>query len=336
MNVNNAALNQKYREYREELIRRFWDFQQTHFQKEEGLFERAFDPMNPDRPPVFKRTEGKNNVLVYENWSDKTKKDAWDMIPTEKWHRWFPSMTSSQALAQSVFCNLEVLNKLGCLADLRGDDGRPLFISGTGYSGKPEMEHEITFLDEPRRTKIDVFFGGDYQVAVECKLSEREVGSCSRPRLSTSDKQYCDGSYSVQGKRTKRCALTQIGVKYWEHIPEFFFWDPNIDHRPCPLNETYQLVRNVLAAGLKPATNKENSENVEPTEGHAVLLYDERNPEFLEGGKGFAAWKKTKEGLKAGRESMLQKCSWQQIILAMKSDPELSWLVKMLHEKYGL
>jgi hypothetical protein len=335
MSVNKSALNQKYRKYQEELIKRFWDFQQTRFQKEEELFERPFDLINPKRPPVFKREQGKNNVLVYEVWGDETKESVRDMIPKEKWHRWFPSMTSSQALAQSVFGNLKVMDKLGCLGELKGDEGRPLFIRDTGDFNKLKMEHEITFLDEPRRTKIDVFLAGDYQVAVECKLSEKEVGTCSRPRLSKSDEQYCNGTYSVQDKRTERCALTQIGVKYWKYIPEFFSWDPKVDQDPCPLNETYQLVRNVLAAGLKPASNKDNSEDVKQTEGHTVLLYDERNPEFFEGGKGFAAWKKTKEGLKEGRRSMLQKCSWQQIILAMKSDPELSWVVNMLHEKYG-
>ena len=38
-------------------------------------------------------------------------------------------MTSSQALAQSVFANLGFHNKLGLLADLRGDDRLPPFPS---------------------------------------------------------------------------------------------------------------------------------------------------------------------------------------------------------------
>ena len=340
MNLNELALNKRYREFRGELVTHFWDFQRKHFQNKEELFERLFDLNNPNRPPVFKREHGDYNVLVNETWGDKTKKDIKAMIFDMEKHRWFPSMTSSQALAQSVFGNLTVLGKLNCLASLTGDDGKPLFIRGTYYPGQLKMEHVIMYLGETaRKTHVDVFWGGDFQVAVECKLLEREVGSCSRPKLREKtpsySEQYCRGCYTKQMGRDKRCSLTQIGIKYWEHVPWFFSWDPNIDHDPCPLNDTYQLVRNVLAASLKVSADNEDGENAEGVDGHAVLIYDERNPEFLKGGKGWLAWEKTKEGLKKGKESLLQKCTWQQIISAMKRDPELSWLVDMLHEKYG-
>ena len=121
----------------------------------------------------------------------------------------------------------------------------------------------------------------------------------------------------------------------WEHIPKFFSWDPNKDYDPCPLNHTYQLVRNVLAAGLRPAEGNHNLKNPKLAYGHAVLVHDERNPEFLEGGTGWEAWKKMRAGLKKGKEDCLRKCTWQEIIFAMKKEPALSWLVEMLHEKYG-
>jgi hypothetical protein len=343
MNTHEAILNEQYREYREDLIRRFWIYQQERFQGKEELLERAFDLNNQNkqsRPPVFKRQYGRYNILIHESLSGKLRDDVSGIIPEEKWHRWFPSMTSSQALAQSVFGNLFVLGKLNCLASLTGDDAKPLFIRGTHYPGQLKMEHVIMYLGETaRKTHVDVFLCGDFQVAVECKLSEKEAGPCSRPWLREDDPSYseqcCNGNYMKQRDRKERCALTEIKVKYWEHLPKFFTWDPNKDHCPCPLNETYQLVRNVLAASLKASADNEDGENAEGADGHAVLIYDERNPEFLKGGKGWLAWEKTKEGLKKGKESLLQKCTWQQIISAMKRDPELSWLVDMLHEKYG-
>ena len=56
-----------------------------------------------------------------------------------------------------------------------------------------------------------------------------------------------------------------------------------MDLRPCPLHATYQLVRNILAACVRP-----NAE-LDPA-AHAVLLYDARNPEFAQGGRGDQAW----------------------------------------------
>ena len=89
-----------------------------------------------------------------------------------------------------------------------------------------------------------------YQVAVECKLGEMKFGSCSRPMRELVDPQYCDGSYTIQRERTKRCVLSQNGVLYWLHLEKLFGWSSEIDHLECPLNATYQLVRNVLAACL--------------------------------------------------------------------------------------
>ena len=111
-------------------------------------------------------------------------------------HKWFRSMTSSQALAQSVFANLKYHNKLGLLADLRGEDGLPPFPSnlvrpgGSGAAAQLELEYHVSYLGEPRPTSVDVMFDGNYRVAVECKLSEPDVGACSRPDLRPSDSNF--------------------------------------------------------------------------------------------------------------------------------------------------
>ena len=52
----------------------------------------------------------------------------------------------------------------------------------------------------------------------------------------------------------------------------------------CPLDGTYQLARNVLAACVRP------DEMVDADGGHAVVIYDDRNPAFLPGGEAARQW----------------------------------------------
>jgi hypothetical protein len=191
------------------------------------------------------------------------------------------------------------------------------------------MEQEVSFLGEPRRTSLDGLISGKYQVAIECKFTESEVGSCSRPRLRTSTSNYetefCDGTFT---KQRERCALTEIEVLYWKHIPALFKWGNGADLKPCPLNKNYQLVRNILAVSVRA------DGSVSPANGHVILLYDERNPAFQKSRDGFAAFKETREALKV--PSLLRKCSWQHITNHLRGKMILPWLTNQLESKYGL
>jgi hypothetical protein len=191
------------------------------------------------------------------------------------------------------------------------------------------LEFEVDYLGEKngRRTSVDVLFGGDYRVAVECKLGEPEVGSCSRTRLRPDDGQFCDGSYTVQRGRTSRCSLTEVGVRYWNYVPELFNWSAEIDRTPCPLNSTYQLVRNLMAVCVS------RSGEFSLGSGHVVLLYDHRNPAFQGNGRGIAVWNEVRAALR--KPSLMQKCTWQEIIARLRSDPTLDWLTTGLSHKYG-
>ena len=97
---------------------------------------------------------------------------------------------------------------------------------------------------------------------------------------------------------------------------------------PCPLHQNYQLVRNILAAGVT-AEGKASPDN-----GHALLIYDVRNPAFQEGGKGLAAFAATREAL--WEPTMLRKCSWQRIVRHLRNEGILPWLTEQLALKYGL
>ncbi len=194
------------------------------------------------------------------------------------------------------------------------------------------MEHRIDYLGEPRPTSLDGFFAGEYQVAIECKFTEAQVGSCSRPRLSPSASNYendfCDGSYTRQRGRQSRCSLTEIGIAYWEHIPALFKWESNTDFRPCPLNRNYQLVRNILAACVEPG------KSASADRGHMVLIYDERNPACQVGGHVYAAIAETRRALR--EQNLLRKCSWQRITALLRDRDALPWLTEQLRAKYGL
>jgi hypothetical protein len=235
-------------------------------------------------------------------------------------------------LAQSVFGNLVTYDALHCLSELKDDEGIPLFGKAHISSDNFKMEHKIDYLGEPRRTSLDGYISGDYRIAIECKFTEQEVGTCSRPRLKSTvsnyESEHCNGTYSAQRKRRARCSLTEIGVLYWRYVPYLLNWKNYTDSNPCPLNKNYQLARNILAVGL----NSDGTASVNC--GHVILIYDERNPAFQQGGNGMMAYTSIRSDLK--EPTMLRKCSWQRIIQYIRGISILPWLTESLSLKYGL
>jgi hypothetical protein len=288
--------------------------------------------MDDSRPPVFLEQASEYNVIMEPELSDDRKEELLEEIPFSERHRWFRSMSSSQAFSQSIFGNLKLYDKLGLLNGLTDISDKPLFDPVDISAENLRMEYRVDYLGEPRPTSVDVFISGDYQVAVECKLTETEVGACSRPRLREGDINYladfCDGTYTIQKGRNERCSLTETGVLYWKYIPDLFTWPNHIDLKPCPLNLNYQLVRNLLAACVRP------DGNLSPENGHMVLIYDDRNPAFKIGGKGFVSFEAVKAALRF--PNLLRKCSWQQIIKQIGDEPTFKWLSEGLETKYGL
>lgn len=317
--------NQLYKESLEQGFGKYWDRK-----KSSGAF--SADMLDSEhglgRLPVFKTEDAERNVLTKPDATEKDKRRLLSLIPERKRHKWFRSMSSSQALALSLFGNLVVYGQLDWLQDLKDDDGKAVFGTADLSAYNFSMEHEIGMLNEPRPTSLDVFLSGRYRVALECKLSETEVGPCSRPRLKKDSTEYCDGSYSIQGGRKSRCALTEVGVRYWDYVPKLFKWSVDKDYAKCPLKDNYQLVRNVLAACVR------EDGVASPGNGHAVLVYDERNPSFADGGKGAEAFRFTRETLQDSQN--LRKISWQRIGSFMKQNDLLKWLTDAIGDKYGI
>ena len=269
-------------------------------------------------------------VLVPPNSSKAN--DIRAAIPGSQRHRWFHSLKSSQVLTQSVFGAVHAFDRLDLLQDVTAECGRPAFFEDHCGSSLV-FEHEVRGLEEPRPTSIDVLLSGPQKrVAIECKFTEQEFGACSRPQLRPDDAtysdQHCDGRYRVQRERSERCALTEIGIQYWRHLPHLFDWPADRDHVPCPFADVYQLARNALAAALMP------DGALDPVTGHVLVVYDARNPAFREIGKAERQWGSATAACHV--PGLVRRLSWQHLMAAMARAPELAYLVEGVGRKYGL
>jgi hypothetical protein len=317
-------------DYKADLNQRYWAYQQSQFPNDQSIF----DPRHTQAkgPPVFIPSEAWRNIILNPTASQPEIDLLLALVPAGEKHKWYRSMNSSQALALSVLGNLKMHGFLQELADIQADEGGNLFGAAQLSADNFVMEYKVNYLGEPRPTSLDGYISGEYRVAIECKFTEADIGACSRPALKPSASNYegelCSGTYSVQRGRKERCSLTEVGVLYWRYVPALFNWKNDQDFVPCPLYRNYQLVRNVLAAGVRP------DGSVSIDHGHAVLIYDARNPAFHNGGKGLAAYRETQEALRA--PTMLRKCSWQRIVQRMREKEILPWLAKALSLKYGL
>jgi len=283
-----------------------------------------------NRSPVLANEFAAEGVLVPADRRKCT--EIRSAIPASSRHRWFGSLKSSQALTQSVFGAIRAFDRLNLLGNVLAECGRPAFFA-SHFGWSLEFEHEISVLNEPRPTNIDVFLQiAGKRVAVECKFMEREFGTCSRPRLRPNDpiyaKQFCDSNYRVQHGRSERCALTEIGIRYWDYLPHLFDWPAGRDHLPCQFGKIYQLARNALAATIDQ-DGKLNTES-----GHALLLYDAWNPEFQSGGKAELQWQAASAACRV--PGLFRRLSWQQLLGALEDAPVLSYLVEAMDKKYGL
>lgn len=315
-------------DYKADLLQRYWKYHETQFANKQALFDPRY--IKPASPPVFTRCQAWRNVIINPNANLKEIDQLLDLVPDGERHKWFRSMNSSQALAQSVLGNLAINDSLHYLSEIKDDEGMDLFGKAQISSDNFAMEYKVNYLGEPhsRSTSLDGYVSGDYRIAIECKFIETEVGPCSHAKsTSKNPKPPCDGTYSMQGGK-ERCLLTERKRKYWQYVPQLFEWKSDSDLFPCPLNKNYQLVRNVLAVGVKP------DGTVSANNGHVILIYDERNPAFLEGGDGLIAYEETRIALR--KPTMLRKCSWQRIVQYLREQNILPWLTENLALKYGI
>lgn len=305
----------KYSSYLDSVLRDLWAWADEHHRSELDGGKRL------GRPPVLATEFSSLSVLVPQDASIARAIRA--ALPKRHRHQWFRSLKSSQALSQSIFGAIGAFNRLDLLQDVRAECGRPAFFErGSGL--EVELEHEVHWLAERKKTSIDVLLSRR-PVAIECKFTEREFGTCSRPREPIDSEQYCNGNYQIQRDRRERCALTEIGIQYWRYLPSLFEWSAHRDHVPCPFGKVYQLARNALAAGVAPSS---------PTPGHVLVVYDARNPEFNAHGRAEQQWRSAVASCRV--PGLLRRLSWQHLLTALTRASELAYLIEGFEQKYGL
>lgn len=294
--------------------------------------EDTFDPSMFDgrpestRPPVFRTEHANRNIIAAPE--DLVTDAVVRALPASARHQHFASMRSSQALTQSVFGALAATGRIDVLESVDAECGRPAFAKEL-RTHTMTFEKNVTWLAEPRPTSVDVWFEtSNRRIAVECKLTESEFGRCSRPKLARDDPSYCDGSYSQQMQRQQRCALSELRIAYWQHIPQLFDWAADRDHVPCPLDATYQIVRNILAAVVTP------DRGIDIDTGHALIVYDARSPAFTSGGAARNALETVYGALRY--PEVLRIVSWQTLISRVEIERDCRWLTSELARKYGL
>lgn len=278
------------------------------------------------RPPVLAKQHASKNVLVPPD--SARAQDIRTAIPINQRHTLFRSFKSSQALAQSVFAAILVFNRLDLLGGITAECGRPAFFIEQ-QDWRIEFEYQLRGLNEPRPTSVDVLLNQPgRRVAIECKFTEQDFGTCSRTKLCPDNANYCNGSYQLQKDRSHRCALTERNILYWKYLPHLFNWPSHRDQVPCPFDATYQLARSALAATLAPEGK------LNPTGGHVLAIYDDRNPDFQPNGKAWTQWQQAIRDCR--HQGLFRRLSWQRLLTSLAAAPELAYLVYGLQEKYGL
>lgn len=318
-----------YSNYTSELIQHFWGYVDAELSDEKNYLESL--NRNVQRPPVFRRKFASQNILISPDTDDDTRDAIVSTLPINERHKYFASMRSSQALAQSVFGNLAARGKLGLLNGLSSEEGL-LAFGGDLERASMQLEYSVTHLGEPRPTSVDVWFESERRIAVECKLTEPDFGTCSRPKLRQGiddnyDRDYCDGTYTQQRNRKARCSLSEIGVEYWAYIPEILHWKNDQDISPCALRNTYQLIRNLLAACV------DENGKIDSQDSYALIIYDASNPAFHDGGLAGKQIAAARAALKV--PEMLRSLSWQSLVDHLESFEELTGLTGQLKAKYG-
>ena len=313
-----------YREYNKTVCRTLWNWAELH------LRGKLRDNNHQAGPPVLTKRFALHNVLVPPDGSNATAIRSY--IAEDQRHKWFHSLKSSQALTQSVFGAVRAFDLLHVLRNVSAECGRPAFFEDH-HDVTLDFEYEVDCLGEPKPTNVDVLLSApEKRVAIECKFTEREFGTCSRPRLrpgdETYDEQYCDGNYRLQRERHNRCALTEIGVRYWDYLPRLFSWEKGIDLVPCPFKDVYQLARNALAAVVT------EDGILDLTKGHVLVVYDARNPEFRDDGKAERQWRLATASCRV--PGLIRRLSWQRLMSILSGAPELTYIVDGVWKKYGL
>lgn len=146
--------------------------------------------------------------------------------------------------------------------------------------------------------------------AIEFKGTEPDFGKCKLPGDRNG---RCDGSYGSPANIAKNegyfCYLAKIGRRYWQLGGEYGLIDPTHVNNPCPLNEYYQALRNLMVA--KERAQESPGKEVR---GIFVLAADERNSVFWGRNNRFESFRGYLKGVRGGYRPDVFRISVQDIV----------------------
>ncbi|MGB7934771.1 MAG: hypothetical protein WCH04_21620 [Gammaproteobacteria bacterium] len=110
----------RYDAYLGSLIHQFWDYVGTL--PGELADELESSRRDKKRPPVFRKSAAARNILIPPAATPELQATVEATLPGKERYRYFGSLRSSQALAQSVFGNLITMGKAALLEDLETEE----------------------------------------------------------------------------------------------------------------------------------------------------------------------------------------------------------------------
>jgi hypothetical protein len=133
----------------------FYDYRRSRFAGQDYLFE----PRPKGDAVVFLDDNVEFNLLIPPAANAVERQLIGTLLPKAKRHDHFGSMQSSQALAQSVFGSIAVLNRLPLLSGVAAENGQSAFGPDL-HEAALEFEKPIHTLGERpgRSTSVDVWF----------------------------------------------------------------------------------------------------------------------------------------------------------------------------------
>lgn len=102
--------------YRDDMLQGFWGYVEEYYPVLKASLDS--EETSSTRPPVFKEICAYRNLLSDPKLGFFKRRKLRSLIPDAGRHRWFRSMSSSQAFAQSFFGNLILLGEIDSLTEL--------------------------------------------------------------------------------------------------------------------------------------------------------------------------------------------------------------------------
>ncbi len=243
----------------------------------------------------------------------------WIKLKEYKLHRWIHNGLSSQAMLFNLIGPLVVKNEYKSILNILDldDVAKP----EKGVIGIYEYEN-AAILNERKGQPTSIDFAllnkSAGSIFIEAKFTESEFGKCSKFKQCNCDKVNPMINDS-------KCYYYSQGMFYWPLLQEHnILNEEQKNAKLCPLADHYQFYRELLFA-------------VEQ-QGYFVLIYDERNPYFVNQYKGEYEGIFTRLCSSLPEEicKRVSAISIQKLFNSIKTLHEQSVWTKEFAEKYGM